>query len=52
MGDGNGEEDGGWGEHGGKVDGVGVDIEEEAGDETFCLFVTEKYVLWSLGEFL
>ncbi len=31
VGDGN-REDGGWGEHGEKVEGVGVDVEEEAGD--------------------
>lgn len=38
VGDGNGEEDGGWGEqHRGKVEGVAVDVEEEAGDESFCL---------------
>lgn len=41
MGDGNGVEDGGWGEHGRKVEGVGVDA-EEAGNESYCLFVTEN----------
>ena len=42
VGDGNGEEDGGWGEYEGKVEGVGVDVEKEAGNESFCLYVTEN----------
>lgn len=51
MGGGDGEEDRGWGEHGRKVEGVGVDVEEEEepGDESFCLFVTENNLVWSLG---
>lgn len=51
MGGGDGEEDRGWGEHGRKVEGVGVDVEEEEepGDESFCLFVTENNLVWSIG---
>lgn len=45
VGDGNGEVDGGWGEHWGKVEGVGVDVEEEAGNESFCLFVKDYLFL-------
>lgn len=41
WGDGNREENRGWGEHREKVEAVGVDVEEKAGNESF---VTENYL--------
>lgn len=29
------------------MEGVGVDVEEEAGNDSFCIFVAEMYPLWS-----